>query len=979
MSLTLVTCWWDLERRGSNRVRDFETLSRPVLALPLPMVVFCDPWLAEKIQSGRPAGVPTHVISMEFEQLETYGLLFDRIKTCELPTNRNMGKDTPLFLTMGWSKPWMLKHAAETNPFETSHFAWVDIGIQHALTHEDRRQDDSLARHTWEPVPDPMHFHMLRYPGNAHAQPDYYQQIHCYVAAGFMTGSQPAVVAFADAYYREAQQVLASGRASIDEDLMAVLLSRNPEAYLYSLGNYDMIFTNYREPVGGLDYIRWLCADARNRGYPEWAANVEQRLRTRDILRLHMMVKDEARRIRETLESVRPWITSWSILDTGSTDGTQAIIREVLAGIPGTLHERPFVPYADTGIIDFAASRNLGLDLAGTDAAWLLLLNGDDVLHEGASLREFATAQLYSDADAWHFNIKGDGGPDFVYPRLVRSTAGWRYTMPTHEIISGARPVAGTVPGAWIWKGADPEAVRHARWKRDVVVLDRWLRDHQDDHRTLFYLAQTRECLSNFGDTGERIEHLTAAHDLYLRRSELGGWPDEVFESGMRAANLAERLRRPWPEIQDLFLKAFAAAPNRAEPLSRIAQHWLNANCPAAAYVFASRASEIPLPPPGPLSADPSVYEVTIPDQLSRSAFYCGQRDRGREGARKASRARPDDGNLRRNFHFYTRPLHDLVGSYQQIDIVHGWPEIPGWVYTTPSVCHVKDKTYAIVRAVNYRIRPDGSYDYDGTIRTRNFWSEFSADLGTNLRQEIVDAVSYERTPYPVEGYEDCRLTWWENAFWVTANVRNSTHGTEGLCVQMLLRMDGQRFVDMVPLSLEYPGHQKNWKPFVRDNGDLRWIYSTDPLCVVGDAEQPEPAQHSGRLLGSSQAIRLEGGLAEFLPPALRSVPGLIQNGGWLWVDHEVSYNAQGRDRVYVHRLVLGDHELKRVIAMSDPFCFRKLGIEFCAGLAPLWGPRGLALETRPPQLVLSYSVFDSSSELAVIPLEGALKILDLR
>jgi hypothetical protein len=198
----------------------------------------------------------------------------------------------------------------------------------------------------------------------------------------------------------------------------------------------------------------------------------------------------------------------------------------------------------------------------------------------------------------------------------------------------------------------------------------------------------------------------------------------------------------------------------------------------------------------------------------------------------------------------------------------------------------------------------------------------------------------------------------------------------------MLLLLDGGiptiRFLDCTPMTLEYPGHQKNWKPFVRDNGDLGFIYSTDPLCVVGDGFHPKPAQHSGRLLGSSQAIRLEG-LAELLPPSLRSVPGLIQNGGWLWVDHEVSYNAQGRDRVYVHRFVLGDHELKRVIAMSDPFCFRKLGIEFCAGLAPLWGPRGLALETRPPQLVLSYSVFDASSELAIVPLEGILNTLELR
>lgn len=94
---------------------------------------------------------------------------------------------------------------------------------------------------------------------------------------------------------------------------------------------------------------------------------------------LSMIVKNEAHVIERCLNSVKPFIDSWVIMDTGSTDGTQEVIEQCMKGIPGELHNRTWV--------NFAHNRNESLKIALQKADYVLIMDADDYLEFDSTLR----------------------------------------------------------------------------------------------------------------------------------------------------------------------------------------------------------------------------------------------------------------------------------------------------------------------------------------------------------------------------------------------------------------------------------------------------------------------------------------------------------------------------------------------------------------------------------------------------------------
>ena len=142
MSVTFVKAFLDLNTLEKNRPGDKNTSfyiqkGIELLSYPYSFIVFIDndsyKLLPENVRSCETITFYT----VEIETLPVYYLLDPNLT---LPSGRNMKKDTYHYLCVNISKTSLIEKAIEYNPYESTHFAWIDFGILHIIKDNEKDQ-----------------------------------------------------------------------------------------------------------------------------------------------------------------------------------------------------------------------------------------------------------------------------------------------------------------------------------------------------------------------------------------------------------------------------------------------------------------------------------------------------------------------------------------------------------------------------------------------------------------------------------------------------------------------------------------------------------------------------------------------------------------------------------------------------------------------------------------------------------------------
>lgn len=296
-----------------------------------------------------------------------------------------------------------------------------------------------------------------------------------------------------------------------------------------------------------------------------------------NLVNLLIMVKDAGDGFREVLRANIPHIDHWTILDTGSTDNTIAIIKEELKDVPGKLYQEPFINFRD--------SRNRLLDLAGKKFAFNIMLDDTYVLQ--GRIREFLTVARGDDEFmSLSINIKDS---DIMYSsnRITKPENCLKYVYTIHEIIE--TNYNGCIPFVYgyIEDRASPYMKNRTnqRKKKDLELLFEELSKNPSDPRLYYYIAETYLCLENWEEAYKYYE---------LRVKFNKGFEEETQDALYKMAVIAQfNLGHSWDKCQQLYMNCYEFNPFKPEAVFMIGKTLADMEKIHNAYLYLKKAFEI--------------------------------------------------------------------------------------------------------------------------------------------------------------------------------------------------------------------------------------------------------------------------------------------------------------------------------------------------------------------------------------------------
>lgn len=372
---------------------------------------------------------------------------------------------------------------------------------------------------------------------------------------------------------------------------------------------------------------------------------------------LLMMVKNEHQTIKVSLDSAKDYVQCFIIYDTGSTDDTVEIITNYCEEYKMNLY------IIQGEFTDFSTSRNVSLSFADTihDVQFLLLLDSNDQLRGGATLRKFARQELKTDCSAYLISQEWWSGKIDKYfnIRFLKPRCGWVYKGVVHEHVYNINKEGLPTPKipvqAMLYQDRTKDDDKSSkRFTRDKALL---LTEHEkepDNPRTLFYLAQTFSCL---GESEEALKY-------YQLRVKLEGFWEERFHSQLRSGDIAHNLKRPWAEAMQFYLEA-VEIEERVEPFLKIANYYRDKKKWKVAYFFGGIACKLEYPVNNILFIDREAYDYKRYHLLGIVAFYAGKMDDGKWACAKAIEAHNKDVD-KNNLKFYERRMPQQTGHKEE-------------------------------------------------------------------------------------------------------------------------------------------------------------------------------------------------------------------------------------------------------------------------------------------------------------------------
>ena len=344
-------------------------------------------------------------------------------------------------------------------------------------------------------------------------------------------------------------------------------------------------------------------------------------------LGLSQIVKNEAHVITRMLDSIKHVVDYLTFVDTGSTDGTQDIIKKWAKenNILCDVYEREFD--------DFENCRNYAMEMSKGKTDYCFWLDADETI---VFDKDFDKNSL--DKDLYMFNTH-IGSMKYTRNELWNNKKEFKWYGPVHEFIipkdKTDKLTSGICPGVNVivkMDGGSWKEDTSKKYRKHAEMLENYIDNEDRDPRWIFYTAQSYHdsaCIKN--NEPENMERLRRAIKYYDERVSIGGgYHEERFYAQYRIGTIFMRLNRPWVETYQQLMKSYRIDNMRGEPFRVIIEYYQRESDWNMAYLYAKFAYETyhqqnPYPK-RVLFVDNTLYEWRFAEFYANACFYTGRK-----------------------------------------------------------------------------------------------------------------------------------------------------------------------------------------------------------------------------------------------------------------------------------------------------------------------------------------------------------------
>jgi hypothetical protein len=271
---TIVTAVYNIRKQETNSQQNnrsygtyVELADQFILKLPYPLYVFVSDdedgielehfIYYTRLRSGIIDKTYVHRINLQDTYFYRY---IDQIKDAQCKfylINGHLSHETPLYITLNNNKFFFIGQAISKNIFNTSHFVWIDFGINHVA-----RNTEEI--HNWiTNVPDKVKQMCINPYLETHDRKAFFQYIYHHTAGGLFSGSATNLLQYVKLYTEMYELILRQGWYQIDEAVMTMVQRDNPNLFEFYYGDYQGIVSNYLRPIHNLDLINIMLEKAK--------------------------------------------------------------------------------------------------------------------------------------------------------------------------------------------------------------------------------------------------------------------------------------------------------------------------------------------------------------------------------------------------------------------------------------------------------------------------------------------------------------------------------------------------------------------------------------------------------------------------------------------------------------------------------------------------------------------------------------------